>query len=76
MPPVVSGSIDLSSTTSTWVDVGGVAYLVTEQRRRIVNDVVEHAFLQDIAAPGPNAIVGGIIIAMYLPMFQIFELIE
>lgn len=52
MPPVVSGSTDLSSPTSTRVDVDGVAYLVTEQRRRIVNDVIEHAFLQDIAAMG------------------------
>jgi hypothetical protein len=51
-PPVIPGSTDLAPPTSTLVDVGGVAYLVTEQRRRIVNDVVEHAFLQDIAALG------------------------
>jgi hypothetical protein len=61
MPPVVSGSTDLSSPTSTRVDVDGVAYLVTEQRRRIVNDVVEHAFLQDIAAMGvwPGQVIQG-----------------
>ena len=52
MPPVVTGSTDLASPSSTTVDVNGVAYLVTEQRRRIVNDVIEHAFLQDIAAMG------------------------
>lgn len=52
MPTVVTGSTDLAPPTLTTVDANGVAYLVTEQRRRIVNDVIEHAFLQDIAAMG------------------------
>ncbi len=52
MPAVVAGSTDLAPPVSSTVDVNGVAYLVTEQRRRIVNDIVEHAFLQDIAAMG------------------------
>ncbi len=51
-PTVVTGSTDLAPPTTTTVDANSVAYLVTEQRRRIVNDVVEHAFLQDIAAMG------------------------
>lgn len=52
LPPVVAGSSDLAPPTSGTVDVEGVAYIVTEQRRRLVNDVVEQAFLQDIAAMG------------------------
>jgi hypothetical protein len=52
MPAVLAGPTDLAPPTSTTVDANGVAYLVTEQRRRIVSDVVEHAFLQDIAAMG------------------------
>jgi hypothetical protein len=61
MPPVVSGSTDLAPPGTSTVDVNGVAYLVTEQRRRLVNDVVEHAFLQDIAAMGvwPGQVVQG-----------------
>jgi len=61
MPAVVAGSTDLASPTSTTVDSNGVAYLVTEQRRKLVNDVVEHAFLQDIAAMGvwPGQVIQG-----------------
>jgi hypothetical protein len=61
MPTVVSGSTDLSAPTTTSVDVNGVAYLVTEQRRRFVSDVIEHAFLQDIAALGvwPGEVIQG-----------------
>jgi len=33
-------------------DAAGVAYRVTSQRRQMVNDVVEHAYLADIAAMG------------------------
>lgn len=50
MPAIVTGSTNLAPPTTTTVDANGVAYLITEQRRRIVNDVIEHAFLQDIAA--------------------------
>lgn len=61
MPPVVSGSTDLAPPTSTTVNANGVAYLITEQRRRTVNDIVEHAFLQDIAAMGvwPGQVIQG-----------------
>jgi hypothetical protein len=61
MPAVVAGSTELSSPPPTSVDSNGVAYLVTEQRRRIVNDVVDHAFLQDIAAMGvwPGQVIQG-----------------
>ena len=61
MPLVVTGSTDVAPPTSTTVDAGGVAYLVTEQRRRLVNDVVEHAFLQDIAGMGvwPGQVIQG-----------------
>jgi hypothetical protein len=61
MPRVVAGSTDLAPPTQASVDVNSVAYLVTEQRRRTVNDVVEHAFLQDIAAMGvwPGQVIQG-----------------
>lgn len=61
MPPVVSGSTELAPPTSTTVNANGVAYLITEQRRRTVNDIVEHAFLQDIAAMGvwPGQVIQG-----------------
>jgi hypothetical protein len=52
MPQIVPGSTDLASPTSTTVEANGVPYTITEQRRRIVNDVIEQAFLQDIAAMG------------------------
>ena len=43
------------------VDSGGISYQVVEQRRRMVNDVVEHAFLQDISAEvWPGAVIQGI----------------
>ncbi len=61
MPVVVSGSTDLGAPSTTSVDAGGVAYVVTEQRRRLVNDVTQHAFLQDIAAMGvwPGEVIQG-----------------
>jgi hypothetical protein len=61
MPAVVTGSTDVAAPTSTTVDAGGVAYIITEQRRRLVNDVVEHAFLQDIAGMGvwPGQVIQG-----------------
>src|SRR5262249_49407895 len=43
MPIVVSGSTDLAAPTTSMVDANGVAYLLVEQRRKLVNDVVEHA---------------------------------
>ncbi|WP_158292197.1 thiol-activated cytolysin family protein [Paracraurococcus ruber] len=52
LPAVVAGSTDLAPPSQSTVDVAGVAYIVTEQRRRLVNDVVEQAFLQDIASMG------------------------
>jgi hypothetical protein len=61
MPPVVSGSTDIGAPTRTTVDANGVAYIVTEQRRQLVSDVIEHAFLQDIARLGvwPGQVIQG-----------------
>ena len=61
LPPVVTGPSDLGSPSSRTVDAAGVAYAVVEQRRRVVNEIVEQAYLQDIAAMGVwpgNAIQG------------------
>lgn len=52
LPQIVAGSTDIGTPITSFVDVSGVAYQVTEQRRRLVNDVVEHAFLQDLAQLG------------------------
>jgi hypothetical protein len=51
MPIVVTGSTSLGESQKP-IDISGVAYTLTEQRRRLVNEVVEHAFLQDIGAMG------------------------
>jgi hypothetical protein len=61
MPPVASGSTDIGAPTRTTVDANGVAYIVTEQRRQLVSDVIEHAFLQDIARLGvwPGQVIQG-----------------
>jgi hypothetical protein len=61
LPTIVAGSTDLGPPTATTVDANGVAYHVMEQRRRLVNDVIEHAFLQDIAAMGvwPGQVIQG-----------------
>ena len=61
LPAVVAGSVELSAPAPVSVDVNGVTYTVTEQRRRIVNDVIEHAFLQDIGAMGvwPGQVIQG-----------------
>lgn len=61
LPPVVTGSSDLAPPQASTVDASGVAYVVTEQRRRLVNEIVEQAFLQDIAAMGvwPGQVIQG-----------------
>jgi hypothetical protein len=61
LPAIITGSSDLGQPSTTTVDAGGVAYLVTEQRRKIVNEIVEQAFLQDIAAMGvwPGQVIQG-----------------
>lgn len=61
MPVIITGSVDLAAPTHTLVDVGGVAYNVTEQRRRLTNDIIEQSFLQDIASMGvfPGQVVQG-----------------
>jgi hypothetical protein len=61
MPEIVTGAVPLDNPTTTTVDANGVAYHVTEQRRRLVNDVIEHAFLQDIAGMGvwPGQVIQG-----------------
>jgi Thiol-activated cytolysin len=60
MPIVVTGSTSLGESQKP-IDVSGVAYTLTEQKRRLVNEVVEHAFLQDIAAMGvwPGQVIQG-----------------
>lgn len=52
LPPVVSGSVELGQPSQTTVEAGQVNYHVTEQRYRVVNDTIEYAYLQDIAALG------------------------
>lgn len=61
LPPVVTGSSDLAPPQTSTVDAGGIAYVITEQRRRLVNEIVEQAFLQDIAAMGvwPGQVIQG-----------------
>ncbi|MFD2081580.1 D-mannose binding lectin [Actinopolymorpha cephalotaxi] len=61
LPAVVAGSADLAPPSSTTVDVSGVAYTITEQRRRLTSELVEQAFLQDIAAMGvwPGQVIQG-----------------
>jgi hypothetical protein len=61
MPTVVSGSTNLSTPSQRSVDVNGVAYIITEQRRRLVNDVIEQSFLQAISQMGawPGQVIQG-----------------
>ncbi|MFD4143384.1 thiol-activated cytolysin family protein [Streptomyces sp. NPDC058572] len=61
LPAVVTGSTDVAPPQASTVDANGVAYIVTEQRRRLVNETVEQAFLQDIAAMGvwPGQVIQG-----------------
>ena len=61
LPPVVSGPSDVGTSTIRSVDAGGVTYTVTEQKRVLVNELVEQAFLQDIASMGvwPGQVIQG-----------------
>ena len=61
MPLIVSGPTDILPPSSSAADADGVAYVVTEQKRRLVESVVEHAFLQDIGALGvwPGQVIQG-----------------
>jgi hypothetical protein len=61
MPPVVVVSGDLKPPMDKIADAAGVPYKVTEQRRQFVNDVIEHAFLEDIGAMGiwPGQVIQG-----------------
>jgi hypothetical protein len=61
MPTVVAGTTNLQAPTVTSVDVNGVTYQVTEQWRQTVNDVIQQAFLQDIAGMGvwPGQVIQG-----------------
>ena len=45
LAPVVASSSNLGPATTRDVDAGGVTYHIVEQRRQLVNDIVEHAFL-------------------------------
>jgi hypothetical protein len=51
MPPVVTGSTSLGKSQKS-IDVSGVAYTLALEKLELVDEVVEHAFLQDIAAMG------------------------
>jgi hypothetical protein len=61
LPPVISGSTNLGAPATRTVNANGVAYQIAEQRRELVNDVTEHAFLQDLGAAGvyPGAVTQG-----------------
>jgi hypothetical protein len=61
LPAVVTGSTNMASPTTTEVATHSVAYRITEQRRRLVSEVVEQAFLRDIAAMGvwPGQVIQG-----------------
>ncbi|GAA4992874.1 thiol-activated cytolysin family protein [Pseudonocardia tropica] len=52
MPPVVSSEVSLGTAPPKTETSNGVAYLITEERRRAVNAVVEQAYLQDIGRLG------------------------
>jgi hypothetical protein len=60
LPAVVVGSTDISSSESH-VGVNGVDYAVTSVRRRLVNQIVDQAFMQDQAELGvwPGQIIQG-----------------
>ena len=59
--PFIAGSTNLGDPTQKVVDVNGATYQIVEQRRRLVEDVTEHAFLSDIAQMGvwPGQVVQG-----------------
>jgi hypothetical protein len=61
MPAIITGSTNLGAPTQSSLDVAGVAYQLTEQRRRVVNDVVDHAFLDDLGKMGiwPGQVIQG-----------------
>lgn len=61
LPAVISGSHKLEGPHETTVDADAVKYHVTEEHYRLVNDTVEHAYLQDIAALGvwPGQVIQG-----------------
>jgi hypothetical protein len=61
MPLVVAGEANIDAPSESIVDGGGVPYRIVEQRRRLVNEVVEHAFLQDIGRLGvwPGQVIQG-----------------
>jgi hypothetical protein len=55
----VSASTSLGTTTRT-LDSDGITYVVLEEKRNIVNDVVEHSYLQDVASEVyPGALLQG-----------------
>jgi hypothetical protein len=61
LKPVISGTSDLGSPTETAVIADGVPYRVVQVRREVVNDVIEHAFLQDLSQVHvyPGAVIQG-----------------
>lgn len=61
LPPVVAGTSDVGPPTETAVVADGVPYRVLQVRREVVNDVIEHAFLQDLAQAHvyPGAVIQG-----------------
>lgn len=60
LPRFVSQSSAIGAPTNRTIDAGGVLYELFEQRMRLVNDMVEHAYLQDMAAEvWPGAVIQG-----------------
>ena len=61
MPTIIAGTTAVGAAYQSTLDVAGVAYTLTEQRRRVVNDVIDHAFLSDIGQMGiwPGQLIQG-----------------
>lgn len=59
LPSILAGSISLEESTRR-IDIDGIPYDLLEQRRRLVNDVTEQSYLQDLASlVWPGAIIQG-----------------
>jgi hypothetical protein len=57
---VLSQTVSVADLPSRTVDSAGVAYQVAERKMRTVNDVVDHAYLQDVSAEAwPGAVIQG-----------------
>ena len=60
LPPIVSGSSRITGPSERTVHAGGASFTLLEERREIVNAIVEQSFLQDISnLVWPGAIIQG-----------------